>query len=298
MWASFIWDSDTVSEVMEKAIRAQTQLIGATMGVSKAWDNVIGPAGALIVTAQRINWQVIAHDLVIDHRGRQIDMRSTCPFVIGTMVDEATEIWLHRQVAHQLKAPVLSNGIWLEPVRAMVHDKKLKARDRAHLRSTVVGAQWTQADKAEAQLVADPFCKKCEIAHGTLQHRHWECHATFMQRMQFFNTEHIPLQAAFAEREREVFWNRGLCPHPRQTVEATSEESQGIVWTTAPEDGTLEGELYTDGARTQHKYKWLSAATCGFAQIAEGQIVAEGNCHAAHVRKTSPVAEMMVYWKL
>jgi ribonuclease HI len=90
-----------------------------------------------------------------------------------------------------------------------------------------------------------------------------------------------------------MFWNRGLCPHPRQAVQEVEEVEEGIQWTTQPENGLVEGELYTDGARTLHKYKWLSAATCGFAQVANGKVTAEGYCHAAHPRKTSPVAEMM-----
>jgi hypothetical protein len=253
MWASMLWDRDPAARFMHQALRKQAQRL-AYAPRGNVWQAVIGPAGAILATAARINWKVLDATTFVDHEGRSVDTTQVCPYRLGLLVDDATEQALARETAWRLHAPHLSRGAWLAPLRKLVHNKKLPSKGRAHLRSTVVGAQWTEADKHRAGLVPTPACQRCLVCVGDLRHRHWECDATFPTRRQCVGWD---VRASGLNAEpTDMFWTRCLCPHPRQAVAPPNliPTRACVLWERAPDDGLLSEKVYTDGSRTVHKY--------------------------------------------
>ena len=59
-----------------------------------AWQQVKGPATALMATMRRIKWQPIAHDRWVTDTGEELDLKKTIPYLVGMKVREAVERWL------------------------------------------------------------------------------------------------------------------------------------------------------------------------------------------------------------
>ena len=152
----------------------------------------------------------------VNDEGTVIDLRMLCPRTVDKLVEIAIETALHKQVAGASGKSEHEQGIYLDPIVRVIDpatrnkDPRWTPQAAAHLRYTVVGAQWPQARKHRAGLVEDP---RCGAANGSLTHRHCGCRITAEARIQHLGIE-LADECDQVDGE-SWWWERALIPHSK-----------------------------------------------------------------------------------
>ena len=63
-----------------------------------SWSIVYGPAAALVATTARLGWKVLSPTLLIDDRGRDINLTLDSPAIVEDWVCESVTRWRWKRV--------------------------------------------------------------------------------------------------------------------------------------------------------------------------------------------------------
>ena len=194
-WSTAFWETWVSKEALEAAF----QHVPSKMSHGKAsWHGVAGPAAALWVTLDRVQWKWISASTFNDDLGDQWDARADPPIVIVNAMRRTIRrrrflavAALHTGLLPQkpdvgaavhgradtivdfanILAP-LANG----KVDKLADTPEFSRRHAAALLSATAGGQWPQTRKAAVPrwAITDDKCQLCHLCKGTLQHRR-EC---------------------------------------------------------------------------------------------------------------------------
>ncbi len=210
-WAEAAWCRWQRPGAMAAAVHKATAKLARANAV---WNQVTGPASAVVATAARIGWQVQGTTFVTD-RGKALDLLVDPPCVVRREVDEAVQRWRRNRAGQILphgRGPchaAAADGAGLDvDVMEDVMDVSTQAirklltpatkllewthAHRRSLRSALLNTQWPQQRLFEAGLHDDPACQLCasaaiprydappdvmspEAPWGTLVHRITSC---------------------------------------------------------------------------------------------------------------------------
>ena len=153
-----------------------------------------GSAAATVATAARIGWTIVDATLAVTDRGRQVLFKRDSPCMVKALVRESVDRWRWKVAEAQFPALRTAAGrgpVW-EPVARLLkfgrweraHGRSerraneevitITGREKAALKSAVVGGQWPQDRLYRAGLVDHPNCALCgaieKKVRGTLSH--------------------------------------------------------------------------------------------------------------------------------
>ena len=135
---------------------------------------------------------------------------------------------------------------WLEPIAQLLNSKWAKTQPPAAIASAASlaeGGWWPQARLFEEGLAADPICRACLVAPGTLLHRLLHCH----ERTSFMEA-HCPrwLTQTASDNSSDPLFSEGI---PRLPVMPSPPPPHESWIGTVPAAGAVAyGVAYTDGA--------------------------------------------------
>jgi len=145
-----------------------------------------GPIAATILTLKRIGWSLEDGHTMVTDTGATLNLTVDSPAFV---VDQVTQA-VRRKIGSEIDVslPFLQakgRGPVRSGVRRLLRAKKnshkshalWKSKHRGDLRSAVNNGQWPQVRLHKAQVVDSNVCKLCNLAVGTLAHRH-ECVTT------------------------------------------------------------------------------------------------------------------------
>ena len=94
-WTQGIWDHTYTHEELTQATRFARPKVAHAKG--SPWAVVTGPAAALIVTMERIDWKLLSPYCAIDHKGQRWHFGKGPPAAIAKPVQQSVRTWrLHR----------------------------------------------------------------------------------------------------------------------------------------------------------------------------------------------------------
>ena len=148
------------------------------------WSVVVGPAGAILATLDRLGWSALSATQW-KTPFCTVDLCWDSPALVGRLADLSTAQTLWQALAVTERRPELAKGALLRPLQKLLAGSAslLTGRGKTVLRSTVSNGQWPQERLHRAGLVASPLCRLCGGAVGDLGHRHWGCPATQEMRV-------------------------------------------------------------------------------------------------------------------
>ena len=186
------------------------------------WTKVVGPAGACILTLQRIGWTGNLADEWLDDAGVPFDLREVHPRQLQVSIEASILRWIWKQPTFDAAfRSSIHDGVLEEPLHSLIRKPPerggLDASHSGALRSVISGGIWTRKKKFDAGLVADPWCPHCfslgiEV-HGTLGHYARECPEPSLVALRDV-PDFQQLREAFAEKPDLDFWSTGLLPRP------------------------------------------------------------------------------------
>ena len=231
-----------------------------------------GPAAACYASAMRLGWAFTNAFEVVTDVGQKLHFLRDSPAFVKLRVAEAVERW--RAKAIEDKFPSLcsggrGHGPHLLPILRLLsqgsRDDEWTWQHRGALKSAVSGRQWSQQGLYKAGLVDNKICQLCVATlqcspdsedpafFGTLIHRTCTCPA-----LKEFRDKAMPLSVkANLQRctladgtvdPQEFLWlTRALRRSPLCNVPDRDQE-EWFEWVKRPDDGLLEGDVYTDGS--------------------------------------------------
>ena len=218
---------------------------------TQLWKAASGGCSALIATLVRLRWGIVGPFTWRLPEGLDVDVRRTPPQRITAYADAATRRGLCQDLARRHpELSSLSDGAEVTRLRRRCHAKHSRhwsPENQGSALATAAGAVWPQARLFAAGLVADPVCRACRAAPGTLQHRLYLCPVTATSRAEAL-AEATALAVA-AAHDGHPLSCRGLLPVsmiPRWVGRPNSAAGE-TQWHRGG-DGTLTGHIFTDGA--------------------------------------------------
>lgn len=90
-WAAAIWDSTVTTNTLYAAWQRQQ----VAVGLAPLWRKVVGPAGACIMSMQRLGWARPRWDSFITRGGHRLMLDEVCPADVETMarLDSEAAMW-------------------------------------------------------------------------------------------------------------------------------------------------------------------------------------------------------------
>ena len=170
-WAEAIWDEWLPSAAMSRLVTTAARLLRR---VTSPWQNVRGPAAAMLASADRLSWQVLDHSTLVTDAGRTLQLELDPPIVIKREVMASVRRWRDRRVF--AKHPHLGNSADSHGLYMQTHWALLNGRDdpqhrwgpqsKGALRSALAGRQWPQLRCWNSQFGAHSKCLFCVRATG------------------------------------------------------------------------------------------------------------------------------------
>eukprot|EP00971_Amphidinium_carterae_P014153 279029-Amphidinium_carterae.1 len=143
------------------------------------WQRVAGPAGAYLLVAARLQWQIVSVTEVVSHRGVFLDLLEVSPAFLKSEVQHATEVWTDRD--EQKRRHDEPTEVWWHPLHCAVRSAK-HPLPAACLEVIAAGGTWSQQRMHRHAMAEDDQCRACHSAAGTLFHRVMECEAWESER--------------------------------------------------------------------------------------------------------------------
>eukprot|EP00959_Pyramimonas_sp_CCMP1952_P080734 1686897-Pyramimonas_sp.AAC.1 len=148
---------------------------------------VAGPASAVVLAIRRLGWRPLTYCRWHTGNGMTLDLEDMAPNWIRAVARRSFrsvqwEDWAKR-TSHSPEHPEPPRdprGYWIEPVAAMMNVPEdattwnLSPQARGALRSTVIGAQWSQLRLHKMGYSDTSSCQRCGQT-GDLHHRFWKC---------------------------------------------------------------------------------------------------------------------------
>ena len=135
----------------------------ARLGTRPSWAETMGPAGVLICTCYRINWEMLTASTVNIHDGRVFDMGSTSPEGIRALVKEATALESQQRAGVAPGVPALVGNLAIASVRSLMRSKDLTRTQRSTLGALVANGIWPCARLHQLGMCPSSLC---QMWHG------------------------------------------------------------------------------------------------------------------------------------
>ena len=138
----------------------------------------------------------------------------------------------------------MERGGWLLPLRKLLGDEAFPRAPRAYAKSLACGNQWPQERVFLRGRSADDKCQRCRLFRGSLRHRHLECEASSLKRLELLP----PLVRESLEGASAAMLDRLLLPDPGQTLRRVTESEAGFRFAPRPPEGVFSGSVFLDGS--------------------------------------------------
>ena len=245
-WAKAVWRGYPSTAALQLTLLYTKRRLAT---LRKPWAAANGPTAAVLLTLQRLGWQLESCHVVRTREGHQLDMRRCSPGLVRALAIKDAELTL-----------LAAQGLWrqeqegdsggldrgvpnLRPLQAMLKAPSKHGGPQAvgALRSTAINAQWPQARLHASGLVETPWCLLCGDGRGTLEHRHWRCPATSGWRTQWWGGS----PPSGGDR---VFRERGLLPRLDHLLPEACHTAQVHEAIPLGQSAGLSGDVFTDGS--------------------------------------------------
>ena len=147
-WAMAVWEGWETEAVMSRMIQHAKHKLGTA---KNRWAAVCGPAAALIMTCERIQWKVKEAAVLVTDLGEELKLRRDPPIVVIKKCIAAVKRWRWKNVEKvmpRLAQNGSGRGAVMEPIWRLLNSKQCddvwNARFRGSLRSSLAGRQYPQ----------------------------------------------------------------------------------------------------------------------------------------------------------
>jgi len=251
---------------------------------------VAGPASAAIASATRIGWRFGSPTVLVDMKGKQIDLTTISPDMLKPQLVEAyVNSSLSKGLSQILSGPAFvdvdmspyfSQGVCLGPIQALFRSKsKLPGMLKPRLLASVAGGLWTKVDNVKAGLSEDDLCELCGLARDTPRHRCYECSASKHL------WEILPAawlrEARSATVESDLLYLRCLAPDHASLLPEVGDSIHYFVGNDADSDVPFafdpkDGDVFPDGSCLWPTVKKLARAGWAAVQVAKDGTLLKG----------------------
>ena len=250
-WAKAAWDKVVSRAELTAAWRLACSEVGLA---ERPFHAVRGPAGATMASATRLGWKMPSPFSFIDDSGAIIMLDAICPKDLERHARRALE---DRDAAASSLAARIGGVPDLEALRDTIVSKAISGTAVAgSLRALGEGGWWTQ-ERLFLQGttgITDPHCRAClpaagsdaTPAVGTLWHRCCQCPAMDDIRQRHRNQDIIK-KARSDEGKLDSLFVHGV-PKAMPRGPTPRAAPRVCVGTVSPENVTLSGNVFTDGA--------------------------------------------------
>ncbi len=167
-WAEAMFSRWAKREAMEDTMRRERARLAKAR---RPWGAVRGPAGAVLATAERINWRFVDARRLVTDTGRTLDLTADPPCVVVREVHDAVARWRWKRLCLSAGCPggddhdggLLCLNVARRMLRPASRSKVWTAAHQAALRSALVNGQWPQHRLYKAGMVDTPFCQLCAL---------------------------------------------------------------------------------------------------------------------------------------
>ena len=146
------------------------------------WLRVVGPAGAVATTLQRIGWSWKSASLWVDDRGAEVSLLDLSPKAVHDLVAKGVERWTWRTLAHdQIDLQHLKDGADVRPLRKLITrppSPDWGTAEQNGLEAAITRAAPCQSLLEAVDLATDFNCQICFQEGGSYLNRHWCCDGT------------------------------------------------------------------------------------------------------------------------
>ncbi len=243
----------------------------------RRWDRVRGPAGAVLLSADRLGWSFPEPFVIVDDVGVRRVVTEHSPAMWGDLLRLAAARMYERRVAKvwARKDPSFADRrICVDHIRQLLGtNRKRPGGDplgTGAARALVCDAIWTGAKAAEIDENVGNLCRMCGQHVDTVHHRLWVCPCAAKEREEIAPQRLI--RAAKAAGSDSKFFTTGVMPHPADVWPRPLSEPQVEVERfdlggeqPAGETHSFAGNFYFDGSCTTHVVPELRRA--GFSII-------------------------------
>ena len=264
-WLKEAWDNGPgIRELMEKAWARQGDRLRQVEGGKAArWRKVRGPAGAAIMTAEDLGWQMPAPFHFSRPRPANTDenlqIPDMCPTEILKRAEKdgsraALEEWTR---ADPVRAELAPRPL-TSPAKQLIGKKRSDEWTAHHAnvaRSAFLGAFPEQAKLFAVGMVDSPMCVLCGKEEGTLRHLYWRCQADECRAARDPLTEPARkgsfrdlVQAGATGLTHELLWTRGLAANIAATPSLAIPVDEVRCAGLAGDDPYFLGLCATDGS--------------------------------------------------
>eukprot|EP00959_Pyramimonas_sp_CCMP1952_P159404 3333917-Pyramimonas_sp.AAC.1 len=148
IWVRAVFDSWAPDAQMQRAFDYAAKVR------NQGWRTVLGPAGAVVLTLQRLEWQALSWDVWVNTDGVTIRIKEIGPRTVQALADETTRRLLRLRAGAHYN---VSWGPYVEPLRAELARLGCLGDHLgvSLLIAQVSGGLWTQSDVFRKQFVTD-----------------------------------------------------------------------------------------------------------------------------------------------
>ena len=236
------------------------------------WDNIRGPASALIATMESIGWRMSAPYACTTDTGITLNLKKQRPALILDYVEKAVErkVWHHSKMSEEDRIgkdwDYEGDVPWWYPLREMANSKDTAMARAA--RSVIIGTQWPQARiaKTKEKEKVEPWCKACLPLHeipGTCQQRHCKCPAYAKNRNDNLG---IPARGRLKNNVGGDIFKKNCTLMRRELPKWNRQTKWEPVWGNEAAPKKFRGTIYVDGSGDICRWE-PSLSTVGWAAV-------------------------------
>jgi hypothetical protein len=160
-WAQAIWNKWLPVQSLQTSLDYARSRVAGSL---RPWSMVTGPAAALILTLERVDWVVHDATNITTDTGRDIELGTDPPIVVARLMEAAVRRWRWRNVA-EAHPSLKKHGCTFDPVLKLLNSKRTddgwNVVLRASLGSIVPNRQYPQERCYRAGWVEHPKCIFC-----------------------------------------------------------------------------------------------------------------------------------------
>ncbi len=255
---------DHVGNRGDAGVPTRAEAMWMSDGRRRAWKEVKGPVGAMLLSLHRIGWKMPTPFTLVDDWDEEIPLTKVTPALLTVMLRDATFRAVERYAGAKLAAhddAYAGRRVCVDHIRRqLATDRKLSPQARAVFLSALCGAIMTFNRAASAGYLVHDICPLCGQRGDTLRHRVWECtHEQVAEARRLAAPAWLREEVARRPATQSL-WINALLPHPGDTWPRPAHEANpraeyaGVGDPPMNAEGIpiLRGQLYVDGSCSQH----------------------------------------------